>query len=260
MRNIVQSVSVVTVTFNARDNIRLTLESVKRQKGCIVTHVVIDGGSTDGTQSVITEYDLEYFVSEPDGGVYPAMEKGAKQALGDIIIFLNAGDVFYDDTVCRDAMAFFNEVNSDIVFGNILPVYLNKNSCHDHPSFSSGVPLNLGYCKDRAALFDESIHHQSIFYRKWIFSRASYIALDPIANGEYNLLLSSVCWFCAKVKYFDRCISRFALGGISTGNFELEWDRYIKARDFLRALYFRNIRPPSEHSTEYQPNEFHIYE
>jgi glycosyltransferase involved in cell wall biosynthesis len=260
MRGIVRTVTVVTVTYNAKDNIRLTLESVRRQKGCSVGHVVIDGASTDGTQDIVNEYDLEYFVSEPDGGVYPAMEKGARRALGDIIIFLNAGDIFYDEEVCQDVVAFFNRIEVDIAFGNILPVYLNKNSCHDHPSFSSGVPLSLGYIKDRAQLFDESIHHQSIFYRRWIFYRASYIAIDPIANGEYNLLLSSICWFCAKVKYLDRCISRFALGGISTGNFELEWARYVKARDFLRALYFRNTRPLSEGQHKYLPGEFHIPE
>ena len=260
MRTTVSSVTVITVTFNARENLRLTLESVKSQKGCSVHHIIIDGLSSDGTQDIAQEYDLDYFVSEPDAGVYPAMEKGAKIANGDILIFLNAGDVFFDDNVCLDAINFFNSCVVDIAFGNLLPVYLINDRRHNHPSFVSGQPLHLGYIKNRSQLYSESIHHQATFYRRWIFNQASYMAPDPIANGEYNLLLSSVCWFCAKVKFFDRTISRFALGGISTSDFDSEWKRYTKAREFLRALYFRGRNPAVDISFKFHLNEFLIHD
>ncbi len=233
----VTRVSVVTVCLNARDNIRLTIESVRRQSFPCVEHVIIDGASTDGTQAIISEYPIAQFVSEKDDGVYPAMEKGAKAATGDIVIFLNAGDTFFDDRVCEDVARFFDESRADIVFGNLMPVYLKPTDRHDHSAFQAGQLLDLGYMVNRRQLYDESIHHQATFYRQWVLQKCSFLCPDPIADGEYNLLLSAALEHDAKIKHIPRAISRFALGGISTGNFEKEWAKYVKARETLRNLY-----------------------
>lgn len=238
----VQKISVVTVCLNVQDCIRLTLESVARQSFGNIEHVIIDGGSNDGTQRIINEYSIGYFVSEKDNGVYHAMDKGAQAATGDILIFLNAGDTFYDDRACEDVADFFDETKADIVFGNLMPVYLKSTDTHDHGAFTSGKLLDIGYIRNRRQLFDESIHHQATFYRKWIFKRCTYLCSSPEANGEYNLLLNATMKHHAKVKHIKRPISRFVLGGISTRNFELEWGKYVKARDILRSLYCPSIK------------------
>src|SRR5690606_5600725 len=137
----IEKISVITVCLNARDSIRLTLESVRCQSFGEIEHVVIDGGSTDGTQEIALEYAPGYFVSEPDKGVYDAMEKGGRAATGDILIFLNAGDTFYDDETCEAVTEFFDVTEADIVFGNLMPVYLRPTDSHDHGAFTPGQLL-----------------------------------------------------------------------------------------------------------------------
>ena len=90
-------ISVVTVTYNCKDLIESTMISVSRQNPDLVEHLIVDGGSSDGTVETINIYrdKLAYFVSEPDNGIYDAMNKGILAATGEWLIFLNAGDVFH---------------------------------------------------------------------------------------------------------------------------------------------------------------------
>jgi glycosyltransferase involved in cell wall biosynthesis len=94
-----KKLSVITVTYNCAALIERTLESVLSKRGDIAEHIVIDGGSIDGTLAIIDKYrdKLAYFISEPDRGIYDAMNKGIDVATGEWILFLNAGDVFYDN-------------------------------------------------------------------------------------------------------------------------------------------------------------------
>ncbi|HLP97563.1 MAG TPA: glycosyltransferase family 2 protein [Sideroxyarcus sp.] len=94
-------ITVITVTYNCADLVERTIKSVLEQKkhGGVVEYVVIDGGSTDGTVDSINKYKarIDYFCSEPDAGIYDAMNKGIKAANGKWLLFLNAGDVFHPD-------------------------------------------------------------------------------------------------------------------------------------------------------------------
>ncbi|WP_424629455.1 glycosyltransferase family 2 protein [Bradyrhizobium sp. SYSU BS000235] len=239
----IRKVSIVTVTHNARDSLRLTMESVMRQSFPDVDHVVIDGCSTDGTQAIVQEYEVGTFVSEPDDGIYDAMDKGARLAKGDIIIFLNAGDTFFDDDVCGDVVEFLEQTDADIVFGNVMPVYLQHGDKHDHGAFRAGELLNLGYLCNRSQIHDESIHHQATFYRSGVFAETTYKCADPAGTGEYNVLMSALFRHDAHVRYIPRNISRFVLGGISTRDFDAEWRRFVACRDTLRRLYSVKTKP-----------------
>lgn len=231
--------NVVTVCLNARDSIRLTLESIKSQKNAVIRHVVIDGGSSDDTLSIVKEYNPYYLCSEKDSGVYDAMDKASKAIDGDFVVYLNAGDVFYSDTTASEIIDAFTITNADIIFGNILPVYLRPRDTHDHTAFVSGTELNLSYVTSRHFLYDESIHHQATVYKTWVVKSCSYLSTqNTAATGEYNLLLNAVIIKGAIVKYVPITISRFALGGISTKSFDHEWKKYISARDALRSIYF----------------------
>ena len=93
-------VSVITVVFNDRDGLRRTLDSVLRQKGVTLEPIVIDGGSMDGTRDVIESYSekLAKWISEPDEGIFHAMDKGLSLSSGDWVVFMNAGDCFASDS------------------------------------------------------------------------------------------------------------------------------------------------------------------
>ena len=113
--------SVITVSFNARDVIGQTLASVTGQTYSGLEYIVIDGGSTDGTQAVIEPYRerIAHCVSEPDGGIYFGMNKGIAAATGDFALFLNAGDIFPDGRVLEDVAAVIKaHPEADVVYGD----------------------------------------------------------------------------------------------------------------------------------------------
>jgi glycosyltransferase len=249
-------VSVITVCLNTRSTIEETLGSVREQSFPFIEYVLIDGGSTDGTVEVIKASNPDYFISEPDEGIYYAMQKGANAASGDIVYFLNSGDTFYDKNVISDVVEFFNKTGSDAVFGNLLPCYLSPGDTHDHEAFRDQKMLDLSYFNNRKLFFDESIHHQTIFYRKSIFDHCGFICDNTDANGEYHLNMCAFVSHGYSIKHLPRTICRFALGGKSTSNFSEEWERYTLARDILRKRYFpsgQNIAISSENEYLYYP-------
>ena len=93
--------SIITINYNNADGLRRTIESVVSQTYADYEYLIIDGGSTDGSVNAIKEYEdkISYWVSEKDGGIYNAMNKGVKVAHGEYLIFMNSGDVFYNDRV-----------------------------------------------------------------------------------------------------------------------------------------------------------------
>ena len=120
-QNATPRISVVTVSFNARDCIGATLRSVCGQDYPALDYIVIDGGSTDGTQEVIAPFRdrIAHYVSEPDGGIYFGMNKGIAAATGDFLLFLNAGDVFSDAQVLSDTAAFISaHPEADVIYGD----------------------------------------------------------------------------------------------------------------------------------------------
>ncbi|MGI6856908.1 glycosyltransferase [Mesorhizobium sp. 1B3] len=237
-------VSIVTVCRNASDSILDTILSVRKQTHPNIQHIFVDGASTDRTVEIISNHDPDVLVSEPDNGIYDAMQKSIAYIDGDVVYFLNSGDMFVDNNVVSDVVNYFIETRADAVFGNLLPVYSNTVQEHDHPAFKSGKTLDLGYFGNRRLFYDESIHHQAIFYRRELVQRCGFKARDPRADGEYHLNMCAFVAGGARACYLPRTITRFALGGHSTSDFTREWARFSDARDLLRREFFpagRNI-------------------
>ncbi|NTV34209.1 MAG: glycosyltransferase, partial [Deltaproteobacteria bacterium] len=118
-------ISIITVVRNGRDSIEQTIRSVLKQTCRSLEYIVIDGGSTDGTVDIIRKYAnrITYWVSEPDGGIYDAMNKALNHARGKGHLFLNAGDHFVGD-VLSDALTIPSHlpVSKKDIFGKIRPV------------------------------------------------------------------------------------------------------------------------------------------
>lgn len=114
------AVTVVTVVRNCAGSILTTMRSVAAQRGVRIEYIVIDGASTDGTARLIRSFSPapDIFISEPDGGIYPAMNKAVRLASGRYVIFMNAGDSFASDTAVADLLKAAR--GSDIVYGDIL--------------------------------------------------------------------------------------------------------------------------------------------
>lgn len=116
-------ISVVTVCYNAADTIEKTMLSVLNQTYHDIEYIIIDGGSTDGTVEIIRKYAdrIAYWVSEPDKGIYDAMNKGIKVATGEWINFMNAGDSFVNSNVLDRLMNFHKD--GLILYGNIIRIF-----------------------------------------------------------------------------------------------------------------------------------------
>lgn len=143
-------ISVITVCYNAANTIKDTILSVLNQTYNNIEYIIIDGNSTDGTLDIIREYSerIAYIVSEPDRGIYDAMNKGIKIASGNWINFMNAGDSYYSDHVLEQITNYMSNNNS-LYYGD---AWVNSIKKRYWGKFTS-IKLSIG-----------NICHQSIFY------------------------------------------------------------------------------------------------
>ncbi len=119
-------VSVVTVVYNGEQHLEETILSVVNQTYDNIEYIIIDGGSTDGTLDIIRRYEgrIDYWMSEKDGGIYDAMNKGVEVATGDWVICMNSGDAFYNNTVLQSVMHRISDAD-DVVYGQYVVNYGN---------------------------------------------------------------------------------------------------------------------------------------
>lgn len=113
-------ISVITVVYNGALEVEETLKSVLGQTYPQLEYIVIDGGSTDGTVDIIRRFEknIDVFSSEPDKGIYDAMNKGLARATGDWVVFMNAGDRFYKDTTVSDVFAA-PHFDAQVIYGGV---------------------------------------------------------------------------------------------------------------------------------------------
>ncbi len=208
-------VSVIIATFNAAVHIRKAIDSFLSQTYDSRELIIIDGGSSDDTVSIIKEYQngTIRWISEPDKGVYDAMNKGMVMATGEWLYFLGADDFFMDESVLEKV--FVNDLaNTDIVYGDVYSVLLKRN--YDGPT-------------NEEKLLFSNLCHQSIFYRKEVFEKAGNYNLEYklFADWEFNIRCFIQYNFCTK--YVPVVIAEYAASGISTLN---------KDMNFLRNFLF----------------------
>jgi glycosyltransferase involved in cell wall biosynthesis len=176
-------ISVIIVVLNRVATIENSIKSVVNQNYDNVELIIIDGGSTDGSLDIIRSYDhcIDYWSSEPDGGVYHAMNKGLGLTCGDWIYFLGSDDILLD---CLHKVASRLVDDNTIYYGD---VYLPASH-------------RLGYGKfDHYKLMNQNIPHQSMFYPKMVFQKYSYNT-DYSIFADYDL---NIRCFCDKsLRYF----------------------------------------------------------
>jgi len=120
-------ISVITVTYNSASTIEETIESVLSQNYSDIEYIIVDGNSTDGTTDIIKRYEsrISRFISEPDNGLYDALNKGISMATGDVIGIIHSDDVLASPDVLQTIAEAFETYNTDSVYGDL--VYVDKN-------------------------------------------------------------------------------------------------------------------------------------
>ena len=174
IKNGTPKISIGLVVYNGIEHIRNALDSIVRQSYRNIELIVVDGGSTDGTQNVLKEYaeHISVLVSEPDKGIYDAMNKVCTLATGDWLIFLGCDDVLLD------------------TLGNIAGQMTNPDSIYygDVIFRSSGKIYGGKFSKYR--LMNRNICHQALFYPKSVYKKYSYnLNYKWLADHDYNIRL-----------------------------------------------------------------------
>ena len=220
-------ISVITVCYNAEKTIADAMASVASQQGSglEIEHIVVDGGSTDGTVGKIKNCELRIvnegkrnfafkWVSEKDRGMYDALNKGMRMATGDVIGILNADDVFADENTLARIASVFRDQGSGI--GD------QVDGCYGDIRFVKelGGPT-VRYCSGRwfrpwMFRFGVQTAHPSTFFRRECFEKWGEYALDYGMYGDFELLCRFMWKNRAKMRYLPICTTVMRYGGAST--------------------------------------------
>jgi glycosyltransferase involved in cell wall biosynthesis len=198
-------ITVVTVVRNGEKTLEETILSVINQTYQNVEYIIVDGTSTDGTLDIIRKYEerIDYWMSEPDAGIYDAMNKSLELAHGEWILFMGSDDVFYSNTVLNVCCSF---LNYNIYYGNV--IFKDKNKIYPKKIKSVYQICLNNFC------------HQAIFYPKYIYKYLKYdIQYKYWADYVYNLTLFSR--FKEKFIYLNIIFSIFNTAGAGSINKDL---------------------------------------
>ena len=210
-------VSIIVVTKNSATTLRKTLESIKAQTYKNVEVIAIDGASTDNTVAIFKKYKdiLGYLVSEPDKGVYDAMNKGVKAAKGDIIYFLNSNDSFYNKDVLQKVIDEFIRTKALIVYGDIyFQAPKDKNIvCKD---YEGNRVFRYNHIIDVNSMINYGICHQVVFYSKQIFDNVGLYDLNFPIYADHDFNIRAWKYANKRTSYISEVIANFELGGLST--------------------------------------------
>ena len=221
-------VSVITINYNNAEGLRKTINSVLRQTYGHIQYLVIDGDSTDGSKAILTQFkeEISYAVSEPDAGIYQAMNKGIRAAGGDYLLFLNSGDSFVNDTAIADSVA--DGLTTDLVSANLRFIENGSSRTWTPPEILS---FDLFY--------KGSLPHPSTFIKKELFEVVGLYneSLDIISDWEF-FFLAAIKHNCS-YKHINVLLAEFTADGISSDPRHRE--KLLQEREQVLSKNFSNI-------------------
>ena len=202
-------ISLITVCFNSDKTIRETFESVKNQSYKDIEYIVIDGGSTDNTLKIANDYSdiITKLISEPDKGLYDAMNKGVVNSTGEIVGLINSDDIFCDNNAISNVMSIFKRnLNLDSVYADLFYVsQFNTNKIVR--KWITGIKKS----------FSSGWHpaHPTFYVKKHIYNSYGLYDLDYTLAADFELMLRFIEKFNISVKYLEMPIIKMRLGGES---------------------------------------------
>ncbi len=207
MQSFSPKISIITVCFNAEKFIERTIKSVISQTYPNIEYIIIDGKSKDATVEVIKKYEnkISRWTSEPDRGIYDAMNKGMRAATGEYVWFLNAGDRIYSERTVEDIMRQAN--NEDLIYGDAERVDEAGNSRGWHKKTPAANELSV-----KSFLNGMVLCHQSMIVKRLV---APEYSLSWMIVGDIDWAIRIMMQVKSK-KYINTVFCRFLDGGISS--------------------------------------------
>lgn len=223
-------ISIITVCFNSEKYIATAIKSVLSQTCSDVEYIVVDGGSHDATVDIIKEYEPQFdgrmqWISEPDNGLYDAMNKGIRMATGEVIGILNSDD-FYNHTDCLEKVAqVFDNDNIASCFADVR--FVSSENLNRTVRYYSSAKFN-----PKKFRFGFMPAHPSFFVRKKYFDKIGYYKTDYQIAADYELLIRFLHSHRISYKYLPLDIIKMRTGGKST----MSWkSNYILNKEIVRA-------------------------
>ena len=226
-------VSIITTTYNSAATVRSTLESVQQQSYPSIEHIIIDGASNDDTLDIIRSFShVSRVISEPDSGLYDAINKGIRISTGDIVGILNSDDFFPDNDVVSTIVQGFSDKDIDAVFGDIAfikPGNLKKVvRLYSSRKFS---PAKFAYGYMPA--------HPSFYARTSLFKKYGLYKQDYKIAADYELLMRFIYKYRITYRYINHILVYMRTGGISNKNL---LSRFTLNKEIIRACKENGVR------------------
>ena len=215
-------ISVITVSFNSEQYIGKTIDSVNRQTYQNIEHIFIDGASQDRTLEIISDTcgRQNILVSEPDKGVYDAMNKGLTRATGDIICFLNSDDFFVDYDVLEDVALEFSNARVNYMWGNIL--FVDRTNTDKIKRYWKSKFLNK-----HDILNAEVAPHPGFFFDKEVVKKHPSFDLAYAIAADFDYIKKVILDDDLTGKYIDRYMVKMRVGGLSTTNNSVKQNKEV---------------------------------
>lgn len=225
-------ISIITVTYNRAQMIRGAIEGVLRQKYKNYEYIIVDGASNDNTIDILKEYEFKFegrmrWISEPDKGLYDAINKGIKMAKGNIVGIINSDDYFHRDDIFDIIANAFKDNNVGAIYGDERDV-----DEKDH---------NRVIMYDKSAYFQPWMYriglmppHQTFYARKELFDKYGYYKTDYKIAADFELMLRFAYINHVKFRYIPEALLTFTTGGVSsqlTNKWQLNKETVRACRD-----------------------------
>lgn len=227
-------ISVITICYNNLEGLKRTFDSVHGQT-CRneIEHIIIDGGSTDGSPEFLKDHagDIDYWISEPDKGIYNAMNKGIAVATGEYCIFMNSGDLFASADTVEKCLPYLD--GTDFVYGNLIEFFPKTGEKHIriYPEKITGA-----YC------VTDTLPHQATFIKTDVQKKNPYKETYKIVS-DYVFFAEEILMKKVSIKKIPYQISIFYMDGIScTNNIETCKERYTAIEDCVPIIIVEDLR------------------
>ena len=225
-------ISIITVCYNSAATIEKTIKSLMAQTYRDIEYIVVDGDSNDSTLDIVKKYEnqITKWISEPDNGLYDAINKGIAFATGDIIGVLNSDDIFTDNYVLENIAKFHLENSIDASVGNIMQFNKNQKIVRKY-SAENWRPdkLKIGFMPA----------HPAIFFKRDLFEKFGYYHIDFISGADYELIIRFFLVHKITWKFSNITTTSMLIGGISSSGYK---SYKIISKEIKKALELNNIQ------------------
>jgi len=207
-------ISIITVSFNSEKTIERTLKSVAGQTYQNIEHIVIDGASTDGTVALISRHlgAIAYFRSEPDAGLYDAINKGLQIARGEVIGLMHSDDFFMDDGILAEVAKQFVQGDLDGVFGDA--AFFRPHS----PEKTLRLYSSARFSPDRLS-WGWMPAHTTLYLRRAVYEKLGRFKTDYAIAADFDFVCRVLLRRDIRVRYLPKVLVKMQTGGTSTSGF-----------------------------------------